>query len=246
MTGRLADRVILVTRAAEDAEPWIETIRSRGARALSLPCIATENFVDAGIRATLVAGLETASWIVFTSRRGVAATADLLEDRMPAGVRIAVVGPSTAEEAEARFGRTNFVSAGGTGRALAHELAGLLALDAGAGPRCVLVAAADRGRRDLEEVLGPAGCEVLRVAVYRTVPAPPRTPRVDLGALGVNTILLASPSAVEGLLNQAEVPAEATVISIGPSTTEAARASGLEVAGEAPRPDLEGLLEVIP
>jgi uroporphyrinogen-III synthase len=102
MTRRLADRVILVTRAAEDAEAWIEAIRSRGARAVSLPCIATELLAGADVRAALEAGLETASWVVFTSRRGVAATAELLGEPIPAGVRVAAVGPSTAEEAEAR------------------------------------------------------------------------------------------------------------------------------------------------
>jgi uroporphyrinogen-III synthase len=131
----------------------------------------------------------------------------------------------------------------GTGESLARELASRLE---GAGPKRVVVAAAERASRHLEDALEPAGHDVVRVAVYRTVPAPPRPTRVDLESLGVDTILLASPSAVEGLLHQAVVSTERTsIISIGPSTTEAARAAGLEVTGEADRPTLEGLLEAI-
>lgn len=58
-------------------------------------------------------------------------------------------------------------------------------------------------------------------------------------------ILLASPSAVKGLLARADVPESVQVFSIGPTTTAAARAAGLQVAGQASRRDLDGLLEMI-
>lgn len=109
-----------------------------------------------------------------------------------------------------------------------------------------MVAAADRAGRQLDELLAPAGWDVVRIAVYRTIPAPPREDKQDLAALGVDAILLASPSAAEGLIRQANVPPQAHVITIGPTTTTAARALGLTVAGEAREPGLEGLLEAIP
>ena len=59
-------------------------------------------------------------------------------------------------------------------------------------------------------------------------------------------ILVASPSAVEGLLNQADVPEQSAIVTIGPVTSEAVRAAGLTVAAEAARPSLDGLLEMIP
>ena len=68
----------------------------------------------------------------------------------------------------------------------------------------------------------------------------------DLEASGVNIILFASPSAVEGFTRQANIPPDAKVISIGPTTSQAVRAAGLEVAAEAQSPDLDGLLEAIP
>jgi len=245
MTGPLGNRTVLVTRAEEDAGPWVAALEARGARVEVLPCIRCEPIRDPETAAGLRTSLETADWLVFTSRRGVEAAAEITGGASGVGdsVRIAVVGPATEREALARFGRVDLRAEHGTGEALARDLAARLE---GAGPKRLVVAAADRARRHFEDVLGPAGHEVVRVAVYRTVPAPPRSPRVDLGSRGVDTILLASPSAVEGLLHQAVFSKERTsIISIGPSTTEAARAAGLEVTGEADRPTLEGLLKVI-
>ena len=154
---------------------------------------------------------------------------------------IACVGPATAAAAREAFGRADFVEERGRGAALAESLAARLRRG-----DAVVVCAADRAQRHLEDALAPRGVEVRRLAVYRTIPAPPRDPKLDLGAWGLDAILLASPSAAEGLVNQALVPPRLAVLSIGPTTTAAARALGLAVAGEARRPGLEGLLEVLP
>jgi uroporphyrinogen-III synthase len=116
----------------------------------------------------------------------------------------------------------------------------------GDAPLRLLVAGAERGRRDIEEELAATDAEVTCVAVYRTVPAPAQEPLEDLAALGVDTIFLASPSAVAGLLARARVPDGAAVITIGPTTSEAARARGLRVAGEAAGRGLQAMIEAIP
>ena len=64
--------------------------------------------------------------------------------------------------------------------------------------------------------------------------------------MDVDAIFLASPSAVAGLLARAHVPESVSIITIGPSTTRAAREAGLRVAGEAAGRDLEGMIEAIP
>ena len=97
----------------------------------------------------------------------------------------------------------------------------------------------------LEETLEQAGGDCLRLNVYRTKPAAPTTPKQALSELGADKILLASPSAVTGLVNRLEFDAAADVLSIGPSTTRAARAAGLTVTAEAARPSLEGLMEAM-
>jgi len=243
----VAGRTVLVTRAAEDAAPWAERLAALGATPVVFPCLVCETLDDAPTRAALAAALDGAAWLALTSRRGVEAVARLVPGGIPESIGIAAVGPATAEAARAHFGRCELVAPAGSGVSLAEALRNALASRPPGAPRPkVAVAAADRAEQHLERLLIPAQCEVARVDVYRTVPAPPETPRVALDALGVDTILLASPSAVAGLVHRAVVPGGAAVVTIGPSTTEAARAHGLLVRAEARRPGLEGILEVIP
>jgi len=244
----VAGRTVLVTRAAEDAAPWAERLAALGATPVVFPCLVCETLDDAPTRAALAAALDGAAWLALTSRRGVEAVAALMPGGVPPSVAVAAVGPATATAARALLGRCELVAPEGTGASLAEALRRELAAhpSPAAPPPKIAIAAADRAERHLERVLEPEGVRVARVAVYRTVPAPPETPRVALDALGIDTILLASPSAVAGLVHRAVVPDGAVIVTIGPSTTEAARAHGLAVRSEARRPGLEGILEVIP
>ena len=243
----VAGRTVLVTRAAEDAAPWAERLAALGARPVVFPCLVCETLDDAPTRVALADALDGAAWLALTSRRGVEAVARLVPGEIPESVAIAAVGPATADAARALLGRCQLVAPKGTGVSLAEALRDALAdRPPGAARPKVAIAAADRAEPHLERLLIPAGIDVARVDVYRTVPAPPETPRVDLAALGVDTILLASPSAVAGLVHRAVVPDGTVVVTIGPATTEAARAHGLAVLAEARRPGLDGILEVIP
>jgi len=93
--------------------------------------------------------------------------------------------------------------------------------------------------------LTAAGITTRRVDVYRTAPVPPLARKRELAADGVDDVLLASPSAVTGLVNCAVLPKEARVITIGPTTSAAATAAGLRVTAEARWPNLDGMLEVM-
>src|SRR5690606_3580192 len=129
----------------------------------------------------------------------------------------------------------------GTAVSLARGLLERLGGDASAAR--VLLVLAENARDTLERRLTEAGAECIRIDVYRTVPAPPTAgARRTLASLGVDTVFLARPSAVEGFVNTVAPDASARIVTIGPSTSEAARAAGLTVAAEAPAPGLEGLL----
>jgi uroporphyrinogen-III synthase len=67
----------------------------------------------------------------------------------------------------------------------------------------------------------------------------------DLAHDGIHDVLLASPTAVAGLLNIARIPDRARVITIGPTTSAAARNTGLAVSAEARRPTFEAMLEAM-
>ena len=233
-------RKILLTRAEEDCAAWAAELESLGAAAVAFPCIECRDLDTPELRARLAAELSRARWLAFTSGRGVAAFTKLRAGPLPAGLRVAAVGPATAQAAEAAIGRADVVGAGGTAASLADALAWRLE----PGDR-VLAAVAENAGHTLEEALADAGRACARVEVYRTSPAPPRSSRRALSTLRADTVFLASPSAVTGFVNRVHLDTALDIFTIGPSTTEAARAAGLEVTGEAPRPGLRGLWEAM-
>ena len=165
---------------------------------------------------------------------------------LPDGLRVAAVGPATARAATAAFGRVDLAGAAGEagGAGTAASLADALAPRLGPGDRVLAVVAENAGRA-FEEIIRSAGRACLRLDVYRTRPAPERPCKRAASVLGADTVLLASPSAVTGFVNRVRLDTAPGIFTIGPSTTEAACAAGLEVTGEAPRPGLGGLLEAM-
>lgn len=243
MTGReLEGRRVLVTRALDDAMRWALRLAAVGALPEIMPCVSTERIDDAGTRAHLVEALRDADCLLVTSVRGVQAVA-AATTAIRAGVEVATVGELTATAAGRSFTRAPFVARGGTSRALGEEL--VAAWGASASGRRVVVAGAEGGREDADTALAAAGATVMRINVYRTIPAPAIEPRRDLSREGRTDVLLASPSAVTGLLNRA-VPGMATrLFTIGPTTSAAVVGAGLVVTGQAATPDLEGLMEAM-
>lgn len=237
----LSGRRVLITREAEDSRRWARRLSSAGAVPIVFPCITTEPIACRATIELVHAALARSEWLALSSARGAEVAARLIEVPLPMHVRVATVGATTAHVAKARLGRVDLVADPPTGAALGAELSSRLA---GSGQH-VLVIGAENGRTDVESALAAAGVAFTRVDVYRTLPVPPAIAPRDLAADGVQDILLASPSAVSGLCNAAAIPASARIITIGPTTTSAARAAGLDVWAEARHPSLEGMLEAI-
>ncbi len=245
MSKRGAGSRILITRDAEDAAPWAEIARARGFEPVHLPCIRCEAVDDPELPAQLARALSSAAWLLFGSRRGVEAVRALAYGELPPGLSIGAVGPRTAEACRRAFGHVELIAPDGTARSLGEAL--LERLGGSENPSGPLVfAGADRSTGALEATLAAGGVPLRQIVVYRTVAEPPRTPRRPLAELGARIVLLASPSAVDGLLAQVEPGDDTLLISIGPATSARVRAAGLEVAGEARTRDIEGLLEAIP
>jgi uroporphyrinogen-III synthase len=245
MARSLRGRRIIVTRAPDDARYWAKALAGLGARPVIFPCLSVVPIADEATRDALRAALAEADWLLLFSRRGAQITADLAGDAVNARVRIAVVGSATAEAARERFGRISLVPAITTAVGMADEIASIARASLLATPMHAVLAGAATGQEDAVGVLTAAGVRVTSVPVYRTIPAPCEVPRHTFPENVRTDILVASPSAVTGLLNRAHVPPNARVITIGPTTTAAARAAGLHVAAEARRPGLAGLLEVL-
>jgi uroporphyrinogen III methyltransferase / synthase len=236
----LAGQRILLTRAEEDCAEWAAELAARGAEAVIFPCIECHAIDDSETRSALARALPASDWLVFTSRRGVAAFSVLTEQPLPGALKIAVVGPATAKLARELLGRVDLVSPQGTAASLAAALSVQCARDA-----TLMLAVAENAGDTIETELAPRGVHCIRVNVYRTASATAQTPRQALSALGVDNIFLASPSAVTGFVQRLEIDTRARVFSIGPATSRAARQQGLEVTREAREPTLNGLLEAM-
>jgi uroporphyrinogen-III synthase len=155
-------------------------------------------------------------WVVVTSVNG---ARELRRRLRGTPRRVAAIGRATA----AAFGGADLVPAVSTQEGLLAEL-----------PRPagrVLFAGAEGARRLLADELGADF-----VPLYRTRELPqPELPAADL-------VVLASASAARAYGRAA---AHAPAVSIGPETTSAARAAGVEVVAEAATYDLEGLVAAV-
>lgn len=238
----LSGRRILITREADDARRWAHRLAGTGAVPIVFPCIVCETITEDDTPQRLRDALADTDWLVVSSVRGVEVAARLVEGSLPfAKVRVAAVGPSTAVAATAHFGHVDLVAKRATGAALGADLASRIRDT----DQRVLILGAEGGRTEVEEALASAGVPCTRIDIYRTIPVPRLAAPRDLAADAVQEILLASPSAVAGLCNAARIPPDARIITIGPTTTSAARAAGLRVWAEARQPSLEGMLEAI-
>ena len=239
-TPQLAGLRVLLTRAAADNRLWAEALQAAGAHVETLACIATQ-FHDQS--KALEAASEGADWLVLNSRRAVHAIAPLNPTttrarRSLSALKIACVGPATRLMALQAFGHCELLAANGTLADLAHALRSQFKR-----PTTLLLPSATEGRDDLEQILEPAGHTVHRIAVYTTQIAAPLAER--LAFTDCDAVVLTSPSALQGLLNQRTLANDHVLITLGPTTSEAARAAGLTRIVEAPTRDLDGVLAAL-
>jgi uroporphyrinogen-III synthase len=245
MAHAVAGRRVLVTRAREDAQQWASELSSLGALPTVFPCVFHEFIDDAKTASRLREALAEAEWLVLASARGAAAIARMLRAPLPAHVRIAAVGPATERAARENIGPVALMPSENTAAGLGRALAERCTPELGA-PACrVVMAGARGGRNEAEWALRDAGVSVTRVDVYCTTPIPRVIRKRDFVAEPVDDVLLASPSAVTGLMNGAIIPSDVRVITIGPTTSDAVRSAGLRVFAEARYPTFHGMLEVM-
>ena len=239
----LAGKRVVVTRALEQSQSLVDALRDAGAEAILLPLIA---FAPAENPAELDACLKNSArfdWVFFTSQnalRGVQERCAALELSLPKilqGVKIAAVGPATAEAVAAAGLSVNFVSRIHTGVALAEELS------AETQNKRVFLPRSDRANPDLIEVLNQNGWQVTPVVAYKTVSSNADS-SVALESLlhgDADATLFFSPSAVHHLRDLIgsqrfrDLSQQSIFVAIGPVSENALKAEGVSrilVAGD--------------
>jgi uroporphyrinogen III methyltransferase/synthase len=169
------------------------------------------------------------------------AAASRLDARALANATIAAIGPGT-RRALARHGiAADVVPERFVAEALVEALAGVEV----AGKR-VLVARAAEARDVLPAALRERGAEVDVISLYETVREQPDTEAIE-AAQSADYVTFTSSSTVTNLIEALgdRFPPNARIVSIGPVTSETAKAAGLSVDVEAERHDIDGLLAAL-
>ena len=158
-----------------------------------------------------------------------------------AGTVIAAIGPGTARALAKHGIRADVVPERFVAESLVEALDGVEIEG-----RRVLIARAAEARAVLPEALRARGAEVDDVAFYETVREQPDEAAVE-AAQAADYVTFTSSSTVTNLTEALgdRFPAHARVVSIGPVTSETARAAGLNVDVEADRHDTQGLLTAL-
>jgi uroporphyrinogen III methyltransferase/synthase len=242
----LHGRRVVVTRARAQASGLAATLAALGAEAVELPAIRIEPRIDSEEVRRAVDAIHTYALVCLTSPNGAhllfeALAAAGLDARALANATVAAIGPGTAAALAAHGIAADVVPERFVAEALVEALA---SVDVAGRP--ALIARAAEARDVLPEALRERGAEVDVVALYETLREEPAPEAVE-AARGADYVTFTSSSTVTNLAQALgdSFPNGARVVSIGPITSEAARAAGLTVHVEAERHDVDGLVEAL-
>jgi uroporphyrinogen III methyltransferase / synthase len=260
----LHGRRVVVTRARAQASGLAATLRGLGADVVELPAIRIEPRIESEEVRGAVERIGDYRLIVLTSPNGVRL---LFEAMRAAGLDARALSSPKSQQAEGaepdtavQMGTAVAAIGPGTARALAkcgisadivperfvaESLIEALA-EVGVSGKRVLVARAAEARDVIPEHLQERGAEVDVVALYETVREEPSDDMIE-AAKNADYVTFTSSSTVSNLTEALgdRFPISARIVSIGPVTSEAARAAGLEVHAEAARHDIDGLIEAL-
>jgi len=241
-------RRILVTRPVAQAADLAGLLDARGFTPVIVPTVEIDMASTAVDLDAMLESLDGADWLILTSANGAEALAARIVAngyQMPDALRVAAVGPATADALRAAGIRVDHVPDSYLTVAIAAGLG-----DVG-GVRVVL-ARADASTPDLRGMLDERGAIVEEVVAYRTVegPAPSRDPLRAALHDDLAGVAFTSGSTVRGLLRLASpvdrgrarcIPA----FCIGPVTAQEAQRCGFDIAAIASDHTTTGLADAI-
>lgn len=248
----LFGRRMVLTRPGGEEGDMLQALLEAGADAVNIPLIRfdpEDRDSDEALVDSIEALREAEGWLILPSGAAIrfmfrALGRLQLDARAMAGIRVAVLSEKGREQLAAHGLRADFVP----DRAMGAQLAGQLPLDSGCG--LVTVAGSRFSRPELRETLERRGVRTTLLSLYGTRPeeqgAAELAERVETGE--VDDVILTSPSGVEALrttLRGRPPTARVRCWAIGPTTAEAMRQAGWEVAGSAGSATPESLVDLL-
>jgi uroporphyrinogen III methyltransferase/synthase len=240
---------ILVTRAQSPRSTLAAELAAAGADVVEAPATRIEPLEPGRLRAS-ISHLDAYDWIVFTSQNGVSLFWDELrlrgaDARALAGLRVAAVGPATADALLERGIAVDVTP----DRFVAEGVLEVLQARSDLGNAHVLYVAAEGARDVLPNGLTELGARVDVVPAYRSTPDRDGTAAMrqfvangDRRSIAAFTSASAVRAFVDAVGEEGRRIAAAT---IGPATSAAAREAGLEICVEASRATIPALVEAI-
>jgi uroporphyrinogen-III synthase len=248
MTGPLAGRHVLVTRAAHQAGKLSEGLRALGAEPVEVPVLEIRPPRDYAPLDMALRQFTSYDWLIFTStnavhtivERAAALGISIGNTEMP---RVAAIGNATADAARDAGFVVALVPPAYVAESLVESLAGRVPT------KKVLLARAEVARDVIPDELRTAGAQVDVIDAYRNV-LPEAAPALLRAALekGIDAATFTSSSSVTHLAAAAQAAdvafpfAGVPAISIGPITSTTLREHGWEPAAEASVSDIGGLI----
>jgi uroporphyrinogen-III synthase len=232
----LQGKRVVVTRTLRQSEALVQALREAGAGPVVLPMV---NFAPPDDFAPLDEALQHArdfDWLLLTSQNALRALQErcvvlkLPLAKILAEVKIAAVGPASAEAAREVGLDVVHVAGKYQGAALANELARRLKR------KRILLPRSDKANRDLVEALAGCGAAVTEVIAYKTVlPSENEIAKIRWELKqGADAVVFFSPSAVIhlraalGEREFAELAETSSFAAIGPVTEDALQEAGVK------------------
>jgi uroporphyrinogen III methyltransferase / synthase len=231
----LAGKRIVITRAAAQSEALAQEFAARGAVPVVVPLVAFAEPEDFAPLDAAILEIRQFDWMILTSAQAVRALVKRCEDlrgnvlRSENRLRIACVGPASAEATRQAGLPVEYVAEIHTGAALAEELGNRLQ-----GAK-VFLPRSDRANPDLLVALKRYGAQVTEVIAYRTL-RPSATDERNLRQIAdgaADAVLFFSPSAVQhfaelfGVEQLRGLQDKLTIAAVGPVTGNALREAGV-------------------
>lgn len=238
---------ILITRPRAQADEFAAKLRAAGFEPIFFPVIEIQPVRENVALERALSKLDCYEWVVFTSVNAV----ETVFDQFPSlhwkdGVKVATIGPKTAEALMARGVKPDFVPWEYVAEAILPGLGDLRG-------KWVLLPRAEIARKALPEAILDAGGVPHEITVYKTLPAQPDPEGLEALRAGVDVITLTSPSTVQNFtaivtgqgLDPLNLPNHPVFACIGPITEQAAQEASLPNLVVAKEYTTDGLLAAL-
>lgn len=247
---------VLITRPRAQADDFADKLRAAGFEPILFPVIEIRPVKDNAALVRTIEHLENYAWVIFTSVNAVAVvvegfTTENTEKRNSvnsvfSGVKIAAIGPKTAEALRKHGVEPDFIPEEYIAEAVLPGLGDVTG-------KWILLPRAEIARADLPEAIARAGGIPHEIIVYRTLPATVDPQGLNALKAGVDAIAFTSASTVENFvalcrqhkLDPLNLPNRPLIACIGPITAQAAREAGFENVVAAKEYTTDGLVSLL-